>query len=236
MDTTTDIAMHLSLILKHLNLMLVDDNHHTHAELYSLFSPMFKSITLAQDAETALSHFDAKPIDLIITDIKMPGIDGLTFVERIRSVTTEIPIVVLSAHTDHEYLFRAANLQVDGYITKPLNFKKLESALTRAVSRLENRTKPIHITRAISYHPLLKSLHVDEREVSLGNKECALLELFLYNRHKIVCKQDIHDALWPDEIVSESALKNLLNELRKKLQYDVIKNRHGRGWILSPEK
>ena len=228
--------MHPSLILKHLNLMLVDDNHRTHAELYSLFSPMFKSITLAQNAETALLHFETKPIDLIITDIKMPGVDGLTLVEQIRSANAEIPILILSAHTDHEFLFRAANLQIDGYITKPLNFKKLEPALHRATAKLEHRIKSIQVTDAITYHPLLKSLHVDDREVSLGNKECALLELFLYNLHKVISKQDIHDTVWPEEVVSESALKNLLNELRKKLHYDVIKNRHGRGWILSPEK
>ncbi|HEX9801930.1 MAG TPA: response regulator transcription factor [Gammaproteobacteria bacterium] len=228
--------MHLSLILKHLNLLLVDDNHRTHAELYSLFAPMFKSITMAQDAETAFRHFEERPIDLIITDIRMPGVDGLSFIERIRAISREIPILILSAHTDQDSLFRAANLQIDGYITKPLNFKKLETALTRAITRLEHRVEPMRISHAITYHPLLKSLHVDDREVSLGNKECTLLELFLYNHHKVISKLDIHEAVWPDEIVSESALKNLLSELRRKLHYDVIRNRHGLGWTLATEK
>lgn len=228
--------MHLNLVLKHLNLLLVDDNHRTHAELYSLFAPMFKTITMAQDSETALHHFESRPVDLIITDIKMPGIDGLAFIERIRTLNREIPILILSAHTDQEYLFRAANLQIDGYITKPLNFKKLESALERTVAKLHHRVEPMHISGAITYHPLLKSLNVDNRAVSLGSKECALLELFLKCPHKVISKQDIHDAVWPNEIVSESALKNLLSELRKKLKYEVIMNRHGLGWILSTEK
>lgn len=227
--------MHEKHILKQLNLLMVDDNHQIHAELYSLFSPMFKSIIIAQDAEKAMEHYLNSDIDIILSDIKMPGTDGLSFIENIRAMNASIPIIIISAHTDKDYLLRAANLQVDGYITKPLNFKKLDAALARAVSRLTHRIKPFQISASASYHPLHKSLHVDGVEVSLGSKECLLLELLINNAHRVVSKQEIHDAIWPNEVVSESALKNLLGELRKKLRYDVIKNRHGLGWALEAE-
>lgn len=225
--------MQINAILKHLNLLLVDDNQHIHAEIYTLFSSIFKSITLAHNAETALKHYDKKVIDLIITDIEMPDIDGLTFVEQIRAQDTSIPIIILSAHADNEYLLRAANLQIDGYIIKPLNFKKLESALARAISRLEHRISPVNISDKIIYHPLLKTLQVDNEEVSLGNKECRLLELLLDKKHRVVDKKEIHQVVWQDDVMSESALKNLLSELRKKLKHNVIENRPARGWILN---
>lgn len=227
--------MNTNLILKHLNLLLVDDNQHIHAEIYTIFSSIFKSITLAHHAETAMRIYQDKSIDLIITDIEMPDIDGLTFIEQIRSRDSSIPIIILSAHTDNQYLLRAANLQIDGYITKPLNFKKLESALARALSRQEHRIGPIHLTNEIIYHPLLKSLQVDDEEVSLGNKECLLLELLLRQRHRVTNKKEIDKEVWLDSVMSESALKNLLGELRKKLKYDVIKNLPARGWIISTE-
>ncbi|MCK4709298.1 MAG: response regulator, partial [Gammaproteobacteria bacterium] len=141
--------MQINLILKHLNLLLVDDNQRIHAEIYTLFSSIFKSITLAHNAETAIKYFDEKNIDIIITDIEMPDIDGLTFIENIRAQDTSIPIIILSAHADNEYLLRAANLQIDGYIIKPLNFKKLEAALQRALSRLEHRIKSVNISDKI---------------------------------------------------------------------------------------
>lgn len=228
--------MQLDFILKHLNLLLVDDNQHIHAEIYTLFSSIFKTITLAHDAETAIKHYDEKPIDIIITDIEMPGIDGLTLIENIRSSNTSIPIIILSAHSDNEYLLRAANLQIDGYIIKPLNFKKLQSTLTRAISRLEHHINPANISDKIIYHPLLKTLQVDGEEVSLGSKECCLLELLLDKKHRIVDKNEIHEAVWRDEVMSESALKNLLGELRKKLKYNVIQNQPARGWVLNVEE
>ena len=227
--------MQTKLILKHLDLLLVDDNQRIHAEIYSLFSSIFKTITLAHDAKTALKHYKNKNIDIVITDIEMPDINGLTFIEEIRSTNQNIPIVILSAHTDTDYLLRAANLQIDGYITKPINFKKFESTLARAVLRLEHRIKPANISSAITYHPLLKTLQVDDKETSLGNKECLLLELLIHNNHKVVSKNKIQDTVWPDEIMTESALKNLLGELRKKLKYNVIKNQPARGWILNTE-
>jgi len=216
-----------------MNLLFVDDNKHISAEIYALFSTIFKSIMLAHNTETAKTIYQEKSIDMIITDIEMPGQDGLSFVEDIRSTNSAVPIIILSAHTDKQYLLRAANLQIDGYITKPLNFKKLESALAQTASRQEHLVNEINISNEITYHPLIKSLKVDNKEISLGNKECLLLELLLHKNHRIVSKQEINDIVWPDEFMSESALKNLLGELRKKLKYNIIKNQPARGWILN---
>lgn len=222
--------------LQHLNLLLIDDSHQSNAELYSVFSSIFKTITFAHDAANALDAYAQGTIDIIISDIQLPDIDGLTIIEEIRTSNARIPIIILSAYTNKEYLLRAANLQIDGYVTKPLNFKKLESALERAVARLEHRIQPIQIAASVTYHPLQKVLEVDGEEVSLGNKECLLLELLVHTNRRVVSKEAIHEAVWPDEIVSESALKNLLGELRKKLKYDLIKNRHGLGWYLAEER
>ena len=227
--------MHTSLILKNLNLLFVDDNSRISAEIYTLFSTIFKTISLAHDAASAIKICEAQMIDIIITDIEMPGMDGLSFVEHIRQTNTSIPIIILSAHTDNDYLFRAANLQIDGYITKPLNFKKLEQTLAKSAKRLEHLVSSINISNNITYHPLNKMLEVDSKEVSLGNKEYLLLELLLHKQHRIVSKQEIQESVWPNDLMSESALKNLLGELRKKLKYDIIKNQPARGWILNSE-
>ena len=227
--------MHTSLILKNLNLLFVDDNSRISAEIYTLFSTIFKTISLAHDAASAIKICEAQMIDIIITDIEMPGMDGLSFVEHIRQTNTSIPIIILSAHTGNDYLFRAANLQIDGYITKPLNFKKLEQTLAKSAKRLEHLVTSINISNNITYHPLNKMLEVDSKEVSLGNKEYLLLELLLHKQHRIVSKQEIQESVWPNDLMSESALKNLLGELRKKLKYDIIKNQPARGWILNSE-
>lgn len=222
--------------LKQLNLLLVDDNYRLHAELYQLLSPMFKTLTLAHDAPTALLKLHDSDIDLVMTDIELPGMDGLELIKQIRDNDRHLPIIVLSAHNDTDYLLQAANLQIDGYLTKPLNFTKLIEALQRAVNRLPEPLTSFTITQQVIYHPPLQTLHVDGEEVSLGKKECQLLELFIGHCCHTVSKEMIRQHIWPNGSASDSALKNLLSELRKKLKYPLIQNHSGRGWSLGVEK
>jgi DNA-binding response OmpR family regulator len=219
-------------ILKNLNLLFVDDNADICADIYALFSETFKSITVANNAAIALQVVQQQAIDFIITDIKMPGRDGLSFIEQIRVENAFIPIVILSAFTDTDYLLRAANLQIDGYVVKPLNFKKLNAALVSAIRRLDAKIAPVIIAPHIQYLPLEKSLQVDGVDVSLGNKESLLLELLLFSHERVVSKQLINDTVWPNQEMTDSALKNLLSELRKKLGCEVIKNRPAQGWYI----
>ncbi|WP_175481857.1 response regulator transcription factor [Marinobacter zhejiangensis] len=227
MDLDTD------LILKHLTVLLVDDNYDSSAALYSLLSNRFSEVLLAHTAERALDMLAEESVDMIITDICLPGMDGLKLVEHIRQTHDSIvPVIVVTAHGDHDHLMRAANLQVDGLVIKPLNPRKLNSAMANAVKRLKHTITPVQLHAAVGYHPLHKTLRVDDREISLGSKECRLLDLLVRNRHQLVTKQEIYDSVWPNEDISESALKNLLAELRKKLSYNIIRNRHGAGWVL----
>ena len=202
--------------------------------MYSLLSPSFKSVHLAEDVNAAKRLYEEQDIDIIITDIEMPEEDGLNFVESVREKNNTIPIIVLTAFTDTSYLLRAANLQIDGYITKPLTFDKLNNALESAVKKLSHKHFIFKLSEFISYDPTTKQLNVDNSPVSLGKKERLLLELFINNNSGVISKEAIEKAIWPSIEMSDSALKNLLNELRTKLKYDnIIVNQPAEGWYIS---
>lgn len=219
-------------IFKNLNLLFVDDNVDVSASAYHLLSVFFNTMFLASNAKNALKFYREKNIDIIITDIKMPNEDGLSFVEKVRAEDSRVAIIVLTAFTDTDYLLRAANLQIDAYITKPLNFQKLNSAFSSALKRIEWTLKPIKLAENTFYHAPQKKLLVNGEEVSLGQKECALLELLLFKKSRLVQKNEINEVVWNDAEMTEAALKNVLGELRRKLQCDIIKNQPARGWYI----
>lgn len=225
--------MQSHIVLQSLNLLFIDNDTHVTKNAYSLFSPMFKSVTLAHDAGSAMHAFTASKIDIIITDIELTGEDGLTFVEKIREKDHDIPIIVLSAFSDREQLLRAVNLRIDGYLIKPLSFKKLNPALQRITQRLQHKLSIYQISEHIRYCFLTCSLIIDGELTSLGKKERLLLELLLQNANRVVTRDSIADSVWPHTNMTDSALKNLLSELRKKIKYDIIKNIPSQGWVLT---
>lgn len=229
--------MKLNNRLKYCNLLYIDDQSSVRSDIYALLAPSFKSIHLAEDVTAARRLYQEQEIDIIITDIEMPGESGLDFVEEVRHKNHTLPIIVLTAFTDTSYLLHAANLQIDGYITKPLTFDKLGSALESAVKKLSHKYSIIKLANAISYNPATKQLDIDNTTVSLGKKERLLLELFIDNDSQIVSKEMIEKTIWPSINISESALKNLLNELRTKLKYNnIIINQPAQGWFINTQE
>lgn len=79
----------------------------------------------AQNGKLALEEFNKEnDFDLIVTDINMPVMNGLELIENIRKVNTEIPVVIMSAHTEPEYIKSAEELGVTNYLLKPFDFIK----------------------------------------------------------------------------------------------------------------
>lgn len=227
------MTIHYTQTLKALHLLFIDDDISISADVYALFSPIFKSVHLAHDTKAAMEIYQTQHIDIIISDIELKKNEsGLSIVEKIRESDQEIAVIILSAFSKQEYLLAAANLRVDGYLIKPLNFDKLYSVLEKIVIRIKPYKTSLHITEGIYYDFVQKSLTVNNEVIPMGNKERTLLEMLLNNKNSAVTKERIINKVWDNKAVSESAIKSLFSELRKKLQSNVIVNIHKVGWMI----
>jgi len=101
----------------------------------------------AGSAEEALALCAADPPDLVVTDVKMPGQDGLWLIEQIRRQTPETRCVVLSGHEDFAFVKRGIQLGIDNYLLKPVNRLELEQTLEMVVSRIESAPVPTALLR-----------------------------------------------------------------------------------------
>jgi DNA-binding response OmpR family regulator len=115
-------------------ILLVDDNTTNLQVLFQALSPEGYELLVAQSGEQALETAqEAKP-DLVLLDVKMPGIDGFETFRRLRAAeeTAEIPVVFISAHANVESMDEAKVLGAEGYLTKPFQFDEV-IAKVRAV-------------------------------------------------------------------------------------------------------
>jgi len=214
-----------------LTLLYVEDDEIIRRNAVEYLNDFFKEVFQAKDGQRALEIYKERKPDVIITDIKMPRLNGLEMAKLIRKEDKTTPIIIATAFTDASYLLKAVELQLIKYITKPINSRKLKEALTLVLEHL-HLNNIVVIDNECYYDKLNKTLIVDSVLIKLTKRELQLLDLLAKNYHRMVSYEEIERIIWYDDVMSKDALRALVRMLRKKLQEDYIENISGFGYRL----
>ncbi|WP_456480167.1 diguanylate cyclase domain-containing protein [Nautilia sp.] len=124
-------------MLKNFTLLFVEDDELTQEHMKILFKDSVKEFFQAFDGEEGLKIFKNKNPDIVVTDIAMPVLDGLSMAKEIKKIDKEKPIIIISAYDDKKYLLNAINcVGVNNYILKPLDVEMLEYRLNSIAAQL----------------------------------------------------------------------------------------------------
>ena len=127
-------------IIKHttkLNLLYVEDNDEARETSMFVFEEFFKKIVVAVDGEDGVEKFNENPdIDIIITDINMPRLNGLGMITKIREIDKNIPVLILSAYNEANFFMDSIKLDVEGYLLKPINMEQFLSTLSKVTEKI----------------------------------------------------------------------------------------------------
>jgi len=121
--------------LKMMTLLYVEDEIELLDSISSILKEFFKDVLIAKDGLEALEIFERRTegIDVIVTDISMPKLDGIELIKQVREISSSIPIIITTAFSDSDYIFNAINLNVNGYVLKPINVSVLLENILKAV-------------------------------------------------------------------------------------------------------
>lgn len=192
----------------------------------------FGKVVGVKDGIEALDEALSNLYDVIMLDISIPHMDGLEVVKKIREFDKKIPIIILSAHTEQEYLWRAVELKITRYLVKPYDKNTLIKALEDVALELIGHTPMLQITLTCKYDFCKKTICHEERElVHLSKSESRLLEYFLKRPNQTITYEQLFDYMWEFEQPSKEALKSIVKELRKKIDNNFIKNLYGVGYV-----
>lgn len=221
------------LLLKSKTVLFAEDDKIIKSQITEVLEMIFKKVFSVEDGKKAYEVYQEERPDIIISDIKMPNIDGLTLIEKIRQTDYKTPIILLTSFMEQQLVISAANLSIDGYIIKPIEFNKLIVAINKAMKRVQRNDGLISLCENIFYNSATQELFLNGSLVPLGIKELELIKLLIINRSKTVTKEEISQTLWPLEAICESAIKNLVLRIRKKLNNDIIVSVRGIGYRLN---
>ena len=218
--------------LKELTILFIEDDEIMLKESSEMLKVFFSDVFTASTAKRGYEMYEDKSPNIILTDIGLPDMNGLSLVKKIREKDAKTPIVVLSSYSDQKILLEAANSKIDGYIVKPIVLNELIVKLLDALQRGENKVSSVTLKDGVMYNFKTRELSKNGESTFLQEKENLLLIFFIENQVKISTKQEIMSHIWPLENVTDSALKNLLSRFRSKIGDDMLISVKGTGWKL----
>jgi len=214
-------------------LLYVEDDEIIRKQAIMYLEKLCKKVWGARNGLEALEVYEDYKPDIIISDIKMPKLNGLEMASKIRKTDKNIPIILATAFTNTDYLLKAVELQLIKYLVKPISSTKLLDALNLAYEHLYQDTlNIIKINQHTIYDTLNKTLISDNKIIKLTKNERLLLELLAKNYQKAVSYEEIENIIWLDTGMSIDTLRSLVRLLRNKLKDITIENVSGIGYVL----
>ena len=217
------------------SILVIEDEINLRKQLVEILKFDYENVYKASNAETALDIYKDKKPDIMIVDINLPNMSGLDLIKIIRENDHSTKTIVLTAHSEVEYLKKATSLKLVDYIVKPLSRKVLNNTLNKAILEIQKFTistkKCLALKDQFIWNIEEKRLMRGSTEIHLSVLETKLLDLLIQNRNIVLDFDTIIINLWDDyENDKMNSLKTLIRKLRTKLPADSIKNIYNGGY------
>jgi DNA-binding response OmpR family regulator len=221
--------------LKNLNILYVEDEERI-IEKYAYFlRELCHTLYIARDGEEAYRLYKEKKVHLIVMDFLIPKMNGMSLAKAIREEDEHIALIALTAHSDREILLDIVDLNFASYLIKPVGRVDLMNALLKVSKKVEGG-RNIPLAYDCLWDNKSKTLFCNDEAIVLTKRELKLFEL-LVNKAGVPCNEDeIFFYVWGDEFdrnITNSSIRTLVKNLRKKIPKDLIKNQYGVGYKIS---
>ena len=202
-----------------MRILFVEDEPSIAEAVASLLKKQHYSVDLAYDGETGLDYAASGVYDLLVLDIMLPKIDGITLLKTLRKQNIRTPIIMLTAKSEVDDKVLGLDAGADDYLTKPFQMKELLARI-RSLSRrkdLDYQEDQLAFGNVVLARNELQ-LATTTNQVVLSPKEMKLMELFLSRPKVILSKETIINKIWGfDPDVEENRVEIYVSLLRKKL-------------------
>lgn len=159
-----------------LKLLYIEDDENIRTIFESFFRRRISDVYTAINGQDGFILFKELKPDLIVTDIEMPLLDGISMIKKIRELDENIPIIVTSAHSDKDYLMNLINLNVTRFVIKPIDKTNLKTVIADAIELINLRKNDIKQKEEINKHNIALEEKVREKVTELKAKETLLIQ------------------------------------------------------------
>jgi len=196
------------------------------------------AVDWAGDGEDGLHLALTEPYDVIIVDIMLPVMDGLTLISELRGTKPNVPVMVLSAKRSVEDRVKGLQTGSDDYLTKPFAFSELLARVNALIRRATGAPSPTDLKAGdLSMDLLTREVFRSGRRIDLQPREFALLEYLMRNAGRVVSKTMIMEHVWdlnfdPQTNIVEARISKLRDKVDGDYEEKFIRTIRGAGYVL----
>lgn len=223
-----------------MKILVVEDDTRIAKAVAEALTDQAYIVEMATDGEMAIAYAETKTFDLIILDIMLPKLDGISVCRQLRHKGLQVPILMLTARDTSEDKVRGLDQGADDYVVKPFDIPELSARIRALLRRREVDRSPILEWNHLRLNPDECHASYGDRPLTLTPKEYAVLELFLRNGSRVLSRSAILERAWTfEDMPGEETVKVHLRSLRQKLiaagaPPNLIETVYGMGYRLNP--
>ncbi len=222
-----------------MRILLIEDDEALADILLQCLTSQHYAVDTASDGKMGWEYAQGTPYDLILIDVGLPKLDGISLCRRLRSQACTTPILLMTAREATSDRIQGLDAGADDYLIKPLNLDELQARVRALLRRGNIPTTPVLQVGELQLDPSSCKVTFAGKNLSLTPKEYNLLELFMRNPSRVFSRGNIVEHLWTyDDPPQEETVKAHIKGLRQKLKIagaeNWIENVYGIGYRLNP--
>lgn len=221
-----------------MRILIVEDNLSLAEAIAEALIEQRYVVDVVNDGEAAWQQFNSLSHDLIVTDMMLPKLDGVSLCQRLRSHGHSVPILMLTARDTSTDKVNGLDAGADDYVVKPVDLPEIFARIRALLRRGSSMQNPILQWGSLHFDPSTYEVTYQSQPLYLTPKEYNLLELFLRNGRRVLSRGTIIEKLWSlEEPPAEDTVKAHIKSLRHKIKSaggpnDLIETVHGVGYRL----
>ena len=207
-------------------LLVVDDNKNTRELMRAVLEAENYTVFTAEDGQAALEVMDTQHIDLVILDVMMPRMDGITMTMKLRE-KHDFPVIMLSAKSEEVDKIMGLNIGADDYVTKPFTPMELLARVNSQLRRYrrfaeklnkQNEGKNIHVVGGLELNEDTVEVTVDGEPVKLTPIEYKILLLLMKNPGRVFSSEEIYERVWNERAINTDTIMVHVRNIREKIE------------------
>jgi two-component system, OmpR family, response regulator len=220
-----------------MRLLIVEDDRRIAADMATALRNEGYGVETVAHGEKAWFLGDTEDFDLIVLDIGLPGLDGLTIIKRWRANERHMPVIMLTARGSWSERVEGIDAGADDYLPKPFQFEELVARVRALIRRSVGIGSAVIDTGDIRIDPKAMRVSVSGVPQSLTPLEYRLVSYLGHHKGRIVPAVELQSHLYGDDFSRDgNALEVLITRLRKKLGPDSVGTRRGFGYFIGSDE